>query len=331
MGRDVLQVKEAPCPGGQTHAGDAFPFAQVCASSGAHRDDVLAWVSTNRDRLHDQSLRSGAILFRGFPLASVEDFDAFVASFGYPDFTYADSLSNAVRVNLTERVFTANEAPAAVQIRLHHEMAQTPIYPRRLFFCCLKPADRGGATALCRSDVLFEELTRERPAFARACREKGLRYHNVMPPEDDPGSGMGRSWKSTFSVESKDAAEARMRGLGYSWEWAPDGCLHTTTPTLPAVRDLADGRTSFFNQLIAALSWEDSRNDPSNAITFGDGTPIDPEAASLTTELAEQLSVDLTWEQGDVALVDNYLVMHGRRTFEGTRRVVAAFTAVDDQ
>ena len=91
---------------------------------------------------------------------------------------------------------------------------------------------------------------------------------------------MGRSWQSTLRATTRDEAEARLRELGYSWEWLPDGWLRATTPVLPAVRKLADGRTTFFNQLIAAVQgWKDTRNDPSKAITFGDGTPLDRDAA----------------------------------------------------
>jgi alpha-ketoglutarate-dependent taurine dioxygenase len=35
----------------------------------------------------------------------------------------------------------------------------------------------------------------------------------------------------------------------------------------------------------------------------------------------------LHWQQGDVALVDNYRVMHGRRPFEGERRLLASLVA----
>ena len=39
----------------------------------------------------------------------------------------------------------------------------------------------------------------------------------------------------------------------------PDGSLRVTTPVLPAVRRLANGRKSFFNQLIAAAAgWKDT-------------------------------------------------------------------------
>jgi alpha-ketoglutarate-dependent taurine dioxygenase len=36
------------------------------------------------------------------------------------------------------------------------------------------------------------------------------------------------------------------------------------------------------------------------------------------------LSFDIPWQRGDVALVDNYVTMHGRRTFTGTRKVLAS-------
>lgn len=119
-----------------------------------------------------------------------------------------------------------------------------------------------------------------------------------------------------------------MKELNYSWEWLDDGCLRATTPVLMAVRDLGDGRKSFFNQLIAAFKgWKDSRNDPAKAITFGDGTPLSTEDAMKAADIAEDLTFDIPWEDGDIALVDNYVAMHGRRTFSGTRKVLASLVA----
>ena len=323
----TLRVEPASVEGQQRHGGDAFPLAFTCGPRQT-LDDTVAWLRDHADRLCGDASRHGAILFRGFPVANAEDFDAFVAAFGLPNFPYEASLSNAVRVVKTARVFTANEAPPTVTIFLHHEMAQTPISPAKLFFFCEQPSDTGGATPLCRSDVLWERLRSAHPAFARDCEAKGLRYSNVMPPENDPTSGMGRSWRSTLRAEDSAAAERRLAALGYSWTWLEDGCLRATTPVLPAVRPLGGGRRSFFNQLIAAFQgWKDGRNDPSRAITFGDGTPLDRDAVDTATRLAEELSFDVPWQRGDIALVDNYVTMHGRRAFTGTRKVLASLVA----
>lgn len=322
-----MQIERIGVEGQQTHSQQLFPLVLACHAP-TTLEGATAWVAEHRRQLCDQAALHGAILFRGFPLAGPDDFDRFVTAFDLPNFPYEDSLSNAVRVIKTPRVFTANEAPSTVTIFLHHEMAQTPIYPSKLFFFCEQPAESGGATPLCRSDVLWDRLRAECPEFARNCESKGLKYSNVMPSQNDPNSGMGRSWQSTLRASTPEQAEARLKGLGYSWTWLADGCLRATTPVLPAVRKLADGRTSFFNQLIAAFQgWKDERNDPSKAITFGDGTPLDREAVNVATRLGEELSFNLPWQRGDVALVDNYVTMHGRRAFTGTRKVLASLVA----
>jgi alpha-ketoglutarate-dependent taurine dioxygenase len=321
---ETLHVETIGVEGQQQYAGQTFPLALACQAP-VTLASTTAWISENRRRLCEQAALHGAILFRGFPLTSAEDFDRFVAAFELPNFPYEDSLSNAVRVVKTPRVFTANEAPPTVTIFLHHEMAQTPIYPAKLFFFCEQPAESGGATPLCRSDVLWERLRAERPEFGRACESKGLKYSNVMPSQNDPSSGMGRSWQSTLRAATREQAEERLASLGYSWTWLEDGCLRATTPVLPAVRALGDGRSSFFNQLIAAFQgWKDERNDPSKAITFGDGTLLDRDAVTVATRLGDELSFNVPWQRGDVALVDNYVTMHGRRAFTGTRKVLAS-------
>jgi hypothetical protein len=320
-----LDVVEASLAGQKSHADGPFPRCYVCRTGEAGREAAVAWARSEAEGLLRETYRAGAVLLRGFPLRTAEDFDRFVEAFGLANFAYEDSLSNAVRINRTPRVFTANEAPAAIPIYFHHELAQTPSYPSQLFFFCELPAESGGATPLCRSDVLWEWLAARRPSFARDCRAKGLVYSNVMPGENDATSGMGRSWQSTLKAATRQEAEARLRGLGYSFEWLADGCLRVTTPVLPAVRDLGDGRTSFFNQLIAAYcGWHDTRNDPSRAIRFGDGAPLDGEAVAAAAEFAEEQAFDIPWQAGDVALVDNFVVMHGRRSFSGARKVLAS-------
>jgi hypothetical protein len=328
MTTDTFQVLPGSIAAQQRYGVRPFPLLLECRSPRSGLDEAIVWLTAERKWLVDEASACGAILFRGFAVRTAEDFDRFVAAFDLPNFAYDESLSNAVRINRTPRVFTANEAPPSVNILLHHEMAQTPVWPSKLFFFCERPSERGGATPICRSDVLWERLLDACPEFAHDCSTKGLRYSNVMPSQSDFASGMGRSWQSTLRAATPADAERRLHSLGYSWEWLPDASLRATTPILPAVRDLGGGRKSFFNQLIAASrGWKDARNDPSKSITFGDGSPLDRDAATLAAEIADELTFDIVWQQGDVALVDNFATMHGRRTFDGTRKVLASLVA----
>jgi hypothetical protein len=323
-----LGIETLAVDGQQFHP-ETFPLVYAMPENiGADLQAVSAWVQENLAKLKTELATHGAILFRGFPVVSDQDFDAFIQFFGMKNFTYADSLSNAVRRNRTERVFTANEAPAHIAIYLHHEMAQTPIYPSGLFFFCEHAAAAGGATPLCRSDILLRQMEELIPEFVEACEAKGVKYTNTMPDEEDLQSGQGRSWRSTLNAPDKAAAEQKLHSLGYQWEWSPENNLRVTSPVLPAVRTLDDGRRVFFNQLIAAFrGWQDKRNVAQKSVCFGDGSAIDVEAMMTAIELADALSYDLAWQTGDVALVDNFLVMHGRTPFEGERRVLASLLA----
>ncbi len=324
----AIKVSEVRLDMQKEKGGEVFPYVLRCEENDVDGAVVGKWVEKNREELNRLVENHGAVLFRGFGLGDEFDFDRFVRGFGYENFAYEESLSNAVRVCLTDRVFTANEAPSSVRIYLHHEMAQTPIYPSKLFFYCKKAAEEGGGTPLCRSDWLLDRLRDERPGFVGRCEENGLEYSLVMPGGDDAGSGMGRSWGSTFGVGGREEAERRMGELGYSWEWLEDGSLRATTGVLGAVREMEDGRKVFFNQLIAAFrGWEDIRNDASKSVRFGDGEAMDVEGVRVAAELADELAVDVAWEAGDVALVDNFLAMHGRNPFEGERKVLASLVA----
>lgn len=312
-------------PGQQIFGDSVFPYAFLQSSPGTELAQATAWVKERRDEILSLATQHGAVLLRGFPVATSQDFDAVVESLAIENFPYKKSLSNAVRVNFTERVFSANEAPPTVKIFLHHEMAQTPLFPKVILFFCEIAAEQGGATPICRSDVLYESSLRECPRFIDELETKGLKYSNVMPAVDDPNSGMGRSWQSTLGVASKDQAETRLRDLGYSWEWLEGESLRATTPILPAVREVAPGRKTLFNQLIAAYAgWSDDRNDPSSAIRHGDNSKLDAESMQRVIELADDLTFELDWQAGDAVLIDNTIAMHGRRPFMGRRKVLAS-------
>ena len=313
---------------GQQHYDEAvFPLA-FGADQPANKAVIAEWIAQHRTQIEDQLALTGAILFRGFGVVNDGDFDAFIRAFDWPNFTYAESLSNAVRRNRTELVFTANEAPSTVSIFLHHEMAQTPVYPSKLLFFCEQAAEQGGATPICRSDILLQQLREQLPDFVAACERKGVRYSQTMPLEEDLASGQGRSWKSTLSAENRQQAEGKLAHLDYDWQWQEDGSLSVTTPVLPAVRQLNDGRTVFFNQLIAAFrGWKDARNSGEKSICFGDGSAIESSHMALAIDLADKLTFDIPWQSGDVALLDNFLVMHGRRPFQGKRTVLASLVA----
>jgi alpha-ketoglutarate-dependent taurine dioxygenase len=287
------------------------------------------WLKENKIFIELKLEEHGAIIFKDFPVKTAEDFDQFVSTFNYDTFTYEESLSNAVRINKTNKVFTANEAPREVEIFLHHEMAQTPTYPKNIFFFCKSASETGGETPLCRSDQLYEELLKEDKTLIESFEKFGVIYNSIMSSGDEFLSGQGRSWQKTLGVSTKNDAEAKLLELGYSWDWIEGDNLSVTTKPLKATKELKDGKKSFFNQVIAAsLGWKKSSKNQIAPVRFGNDQEIDQSAIENISELAQSLTLLRSWQDNDILLIDNYRVMHGRKPFSGNknREVLVSLT-----
>ena len=85
----------------QLNHGTSFPLIYQAEAELQDIDAVAAWVQANQQLLLEQLAERGAILFRGLPARSDLDFDRVVQSLGLANFSYAESLSNAVRKNRT--------------------------------------------------------------------------------------------------------------------------------------------------------------------------------------------------------------------------------------
>ena len=267
----------------------------------------------------------GFVVFRGYGVSSDQEFHDFIECFGLPNFTYAESFSNAVRRNRTPRVFTANEAPPEIEIFLHHEMAQTLVFPGQLFFFCEQAPTEGGATPIGRSDLALVALEKSRPDFVAKLKSLGVRYRNAMPDSADLASGQGRSWRDTLNVADRKQAEQRLTDLGYNFRWLDDGGISVQTPALLAVDEFGRGKDVFFNQIVAAAAgWTNDESDEEPRLCYGDYSRIDPDDLDAAIAACYEHTVDLEWQTGDIALLDNLKVMHGRRPFSGSRSILAS-------
>ena len=136
--------------------------------------------------------------------------------------------------------------------------------------------------------------------------------------------GHGYSWGGFESLglhqNVREQAENKLLNLGYKWQWHADGSLSAQTRVLSAIRAVDSGRQVFFNQIIAAYQgWQGVKENPSVGICFGDDSAIPRHFLDKICEIAADTAYDLMWQDGDVAVVDNHLSMHGRRPYDGDR------------
>jgi hypothetical protein len=62
------------------------------------------------------------------------------------------------------------------------------------------------------------------------------------------------------------------------------------------------------------------------SVRFADGSPIPAEYVLQVRDRGLDAAVDVDWRLGDLMLIDNVLVGHGRRPFTGARRVLVAMS-----
>jgi hypothetical protein len=73
----------------------------------------------------------------------------------------------------------------------------------------------------------------------------------------------------------------------------------------------------------AILSGVDEKDLPFNTF-YGDGSPIEPSVLEEVRDAYAQETLAFPWEMGDILMVDNMLVAHGREPFSGPRKILVA-------
>jgi D-xylose reductase len=178
---------------------------------------------------------------------------------------------------------------------------------------------------------LIGSVQENHPEFLTKVCEHGVRYIRTLPAEDDPSSPIGRSYKNTWKVSSRQELEEKLsKTAGCTWEWL-DESVRVTTEAVPAIRLVPDHaqnyvfQDTFANSIVAAfLGWQDTRNDRHDALRFGNDDRMPEDVLVQTATFMEQHRVMHSWKSGDIMALNNRLVMHSRNPFTGKRRVLAS-------
>lgn len=60
------------------------------------------------------------------------------------------------------------------------------------------------------------------------------------------------------------------------------------------------------------------------AVILGDGSPVNGEALLKVAEFQRDHRICFQWKKGDIIIIDNFVTMHSRNTFERPRRILCA-------
>ncbi len=284
--------------------------------------DPGRWLTANGASLEAALDRNGGLLLRGFECAE-DSLGTMVERVSGDLFAY--SFRSTPRSSVKGLVYTSTEYPQDQQIPLHNEMSYAIEWPRRLWLLCTRPATTGGATTVADSVVVRSNIPRQiRERFERL----GVEYHRRYGPHLD------LPWQEGFQTDDRAEVEAECHRQGVRHQWLNDDCLATRVVRPASLRHPRSGDLVWFNQahlfhpsalapeVRAAMLRTIGEDAMPRAAYFGDGSPIHDEDVAAINHAYAEATIDVEWKSGDLLVVDNERLAHGRRPFSGPRRVV---------
>ena len=311
------------------HDAQAGHFALTLRNDGVA--DTGEWFRQHSARIIATLHDVGAILFRGFGLASAAAFNDAVGHIVPGALNYQGGTSP--RTQLAEGVYTSTEYPQQYEISLHNEMSYSAAAPDVVFFACATaPADRGQTPfADCR-----KVLQRLPQSLVDEFETRGLRYERNMFGRDSPYN----AWSRTFETRDPDAVERYCRAADIDFTWLPNDHLRTREQRPAVIRHPVTGERVWFNQanlwhfsnspLAASLMGKSVDGLPMN-VFFGDGAALDVAALDIIRQAYAAEKRMFSWEEGDLLVLDNKLVAHGRMPFSGPRKIMVALRSLAAQ
>jgi len=287
--------------------------------------DLTNWVAGNREYVEAELTRVGGILFRGFQVSSATDFERFVNTSFSHLLEYRER--STPRTAIGKYVYTSTEYPAEQSIALHNEFSYGMSWPMRICFFCQEAPLTGGETPIADCRNVYQLLD---PHIRDRFIEKKVMYARNY------GSKIDLSWQTAFQTTDRAEVERYCRNAPIDFEWLDGDRLRTHQVRESVATHPKTGEVVWFNQahLFHMSNLEDDVREslqatfeaqelPRNAY-YGDGSAIDDSELDKVREAIRKATVLFRWQYGDVLLLDNMLVAHGRTPYTGNRKILVA-------
>ncbi|WP_280427286.1 TauD/TfdA family dioxygenase [Nocardia brasiliensis] len=287
--------------------------------------DLIDHIRSEREDLRVALRLHGALLFRGFAVAGVAEFETAVRALSGAPLAYSERSSP--RSVISGHIYTSTDYPAREEIFFHNENSYQSSWPLTLFFYCVQPPQKQGATPLTDTRRVLSSIDQSVRDEFIARRWMVVRNY---------GNLLGLPWRTVFNTDSRSEVESYCAKNAIDVEWLVDDELRTRSVRDAVHRHPVTGESVWFNhatffhvstlpepvrfELLEILG---AANLPSNTY-YGDGEPIPDEVAEHLRDCYRSASVRFDYQKDDLLVVDNMLVAHGREPFAGSREVAVA-------
>jgi len=195
---------------------------------------------------------------------------------------------------------------------LHRENGNLPFNPDLQWFYCLEPAAVGSETTMCDGQrVLFDLSAKTRKSF----ENRDIRYVRRIP-----WSNVKRFLSIELQLPIDEVSDEHLQFVNEQVEGQTyrriDQNLISSELIISAVETSCfSGRKAFCNSMLGP-----SVNYEPPLITWADGEDIALEIWDEIKDVTARNTYSHFWQKGDIVVIDNTRVMHGRRRLDDTSR-----------
>lgn len=229
------------------------------------------------------------------------------------------------RVNNHETLLTVTGPTKCYAIPLHGEMYYARKRPSILWFFCENPPARDGETIICDGTAIYRNMSPEVKAFFE---RNPLRYLRHLTLDQ---------WRDAFQTDDVDVVR----------KWCSendatlvvdegDGSVRIEYAAPATFKNPRLREDVFINPLFIVYHYEQAVRSGLAAEVLGDafghscpivvrledGSEVPETLLNEVEETAAGLTADVSWRGGDVLMIDNTRVLHGRREYLGADRSI---------
>ncbi|OUL26770.1 taurine catabolism dioxygenase TauD [Nostoc sp. T09] len=243
----------------------------------------------------------GVLLFRGFEV-NAEIFKDFSNLLSTDFIDYSGGAFNRRIINGDKTILSVNDFNS--EIKLHGEMYYQKNVPLMLWFFCATPASDKGETIICDGRQFFNELSNStKELFSK----KKLKFTVPMTEE---------AWQKKYKIENLNQLQEICKHNDIKLTISKDKSIVAEYLCPATIPSKCGNYQVFINSLLP------TKQLYPNIIKFEDDSDIPKEVMSEVNEIAERITTEIAWQKGDILMIDNTRVLHGRRAFSDENREI---------
>ncbi|MEH2399542.1 TauD/TfdA family dioxygenase [Nostoc sp.] len=242
---------------------------------------------------------NGILLFRGFDV-DTGIFKEFTNLLSIDFINYAGGAFSRRAINGDQTLLSVNDFKS--EIKLHGEMYYQQNIPLMLWFFCANPPLEDGETTVCDGRQFFNEIS---SSTKELFSKNKLKFTVRISKED---------WQKKYQTNNLNTLEEMCQKNNTHLTVNDDQSILLEYISSAIIPSRCGKYQVFINSLLPTKQLN------SKILKFEDDSEIPEEVVSELNEIAEKITTEILWQKGDILMIDNTRILHGRRAFADDQR-----------